>query len=102
MIASKVPNVTMFTGIALRVHELRFSRGGNQPIPDQGGSQSPTEHSGSLVLPTLYNHGNCHTSALEESSLGLRDRSCLDTSFHKVKWECGNPPSNSCDATGEK
>jgi len=105
VIASKVPNVTMFTGIALRVHEFRLSglvRCRNEPIPDQGGSQPPPEHFESLVLPTLHNCGNCHTSALEELTIGLRGGSCLNTSLHKVKRECSNPPGNSSDGTCEK
>jgi len=105
VIASKVPNVTMFTGIALRVHEFRLSelvRRRNQPIPNQGGSQPPPEHSESLFLPTLHDCRDCYTSALEEPSLELRGGSRLNTGLHKVKGECSNPPSNSSNGACEK
>lgn len=105
MIASKVPNVTMFTGIALKIREFRLPVLFNyqyRSIPDQGGSQPPPEYPNPLILPTLHECGNCHTTTLEEPSLKLRSGSRLDTSLHKVKWERRDPSGNSCDATCEE
>ena len=71
-------------------------------MPDQSGSQSPPKNLKTLILPTLHDCGDRHTSTLEEPPLGLCSGSRLNASLHDIERECGNPPGNSCDASCEE